>query len=360
MKRKQNLKNLIVLGIIFGMTISILPTFLGKAAYSSNYTGYVRDRNGRAIVNAKVTLKINGVQYSYDYTDSNGYFSIGVYLPVNPTLEVTKTGWEKQTKTVSTMGGTYYFNLYSSSFALIVAGSTDNHFNRDAYVMYETLFQHYSFKESRMYLITSLSYIDGFSIPRDYAASQSNVEAACNEIADDVTQNDDVLVYWRSHGNMYEPFLSPYYVKLDCGSDEVTRSELDNALDVISCNRMLVMIGSCYSGYFIGGGMDNNNNRAILTSSRSTELSWTMPGYTYGYWNYGIIRALDPDENADDADDDNNGRVSVLELFEYAYDYVKSEDPFLINNNYYYQNPQIWIGSGFGSASGVYLGDQYY
>lgn len=352
-------RKILTIGIMTLVVFTILPILGVKGSGPATYTGYVKDRNGRAIANAKVTLFNNGMQSCIDYTDSNGYYCVGDIAVYDAYIRVEKTTWVSVNQGVSRIGGTYNFNLYTSACALIVAGSDEQHFNRDAYLMYNTLIDHYSYKASRIYLITRLSSVDGNTIPRDYATSQSNVETACEAIDSLVTSNDDVLVYWGSHGITHDPWIGATYYTLDCGADEMKRSELDNALDDISCNRMLVMIGSCHSGYFIGGGMDDESNRAILTSCKSTELSWYYGGDSgHSYWNYGLIRALDPDLNADDADcDPDNNRVSVWEFYDYAYDIVKDADPF---QGTYYQNPQSWIGSSFGNDEYVYLGDQYY
>ncbi|HUT80702.1 MAG TPA: C13 family peptidase [Candidatus Bathyarchaeia archaeon] len=85
---------------------------------------------------------------------------------------------------------------------------------------------------------------------------------------------------------------------------------------------MIVVIESCYSGSFIGGGLDDETNRAILTSSKSNQLSWPdeFDGVEYGCFSYGIMSALDPDLEADDADENNDDHISIVEFFDYAYD----------------------------------------
>lgn len=342
------------LGIIILTTFAILPVFGAEARITeATYSGYVRDRNGQAIPYATVRLYSNGYQVSTDYTDYNGYYCVGDFAVSSPYLKVEKTKWVTKTQSVSYRGGTYNFNLYTSACALIVAGSSEQHFNNDAYLMHNTLIDHYSFSASRIYLITCLAFFDG---ARDRETSQSNVEWACDQIDALTGSNDDVLVFWASHGIKHKglwPLWSTYYT-LDCDDDEMTRSELDSVLDGIPCNRMLVMIDSCFSGYFIGGGMDDNANRAILTGCRSTEFGSALYiGITgHGCFSYGILRALDPDLYAANADEDSNNRVSVLEFFNYAYYYVTS-----ITSN---QTPQSWGGSSFGSFRYNYIGDQYY
>ena len=49
-------KRYLAIGLVLLVTFSILPVFMAKGIGAVTYTGYVRDRNGRAISNAKVTL----------------------------------------------------------------------------------------------------------------------------------------------------------------------------------------------------------------------------------------------------------------------------------------------------------------
>ncbi len=325
-----------------------------------NFYGYIKDRNNRGIVSASVKLYNNNhVLISSDTTSSTGLYNIGANSFTSGYLKVEKTNFITETKTVSS-GGSNNFNLYTSACALIVAGSSDERFNQDAYLLNNILLDHYSYQASRIFLITELTSFDGTTIPRDAAASQTNVEDACDDIDGLVGTNDDVMVFWMSHGIGHST-----YCTLECGSDEMTRLELDTALDGITCNKMLVMIGSCYSGYFIGGGMVDETNRAILTACSSIEFSW---GYEmsngvagHNYWDYGIIKALDPDLNANDADSNCNGRTSLDEFYDFAEAYVNSLEPFKtwIFGRRYYQTPQQYIGSSFSSYS-TYFGDQYY
>ena len=287
---------------------------------------------------------------------------MGDFAPTSPYLKIEKTKWVTKTQGVSNRGGSYNFNLYTSACALIVAGSTDERFNHDAHLMYNTLINHYSYEASRVFLLTDLSSYDGITIPRDDDVSQSIVEDACNDIDSLTTSNDDVLVFWVGHGTQTKLFGAIIYCALDCGSSWMTRAELDDALDGITCNRMLVMIGSCYSGYFTQGVMNDENNRAIFSACGVSESSW---GFEYSsgstghcYWNYAIIRALST--SAASADDDSNNRISVDEFTEFASDYINSIEPIEYEGDDYYQNPMSYIGTSFGSISGVYLGDQYY
>lgn len=353
-------QTLLLIGFCALLIGAIAPTTLIQAKDISGpifptYTGYVRDMNGRGISNVYVRLFSQGYQVSTDYTDSNGYYCVGNDIVIGGYISVQKTGWVSQSKSVSTSGGTYNFNLKTSALALVVAGSDDERFTRDAFGFYNTLIDHYSFDAARIYLITPRTTIDGTNVPRDAATSQANVEWACNQIENLATSNDQVIVYWTGHGIEYSiwPF-NPWYT-FECGSNEMTRNELDNALDDITCKQMILLLGPCHSGYFIGGGLDDESNRAIYTSCKTSESGHAYT--THSYWPWAVYQALDPGsgsyQKAEEADANSDGRVSIYELYSWAYNYIT------ITKGFTDQHPQRWVGSGITDSS-CYIGDMYY
>jgi hypothetical protein len=70
---------------------------LNKKGTGTAY-GYVRDSNGNAPSNARVRESCTG---TYDYTDSNGYYSLSLSGGVDITLTASKSGYYSQSKTVN-------------------------------------------------------------------------------------------------------------------------------------------------------------------------------------------------------------------------------------------------------------------
>jgi len=171
------------------------------------------------------------------------------------------------------------------------------------------------------------------------------VEWAIDQIADRAVAGDQVLIWWSGHGSVDS---------FDTDSDSISASQLDAALDDITCSEMYIFLGPCYSGSFIDD-LDDEQNRAIYTSCQATEESHAQsPPSHHSYWDWATYRAIDPDLNANDADENSDGRVSLYELYEYAYDFVT------IIQGYDDQHPDRWVGTTIGLDDNDYIGDGYY
>ena len=138
------------------------------------FYGYIKDRNNRAIVSASVKLyNNNNVLISSDTTSSAGFYEISASSFTSGYLKVEKTNFKTETKLVSS-GGINNFNLYTSACALLVAGSVDERFHQDSYLLYNVLIDHYSYSADRIFLITQLTEYDGITLPYDALVSQVN------------------------------------------------------------------------------------------------------------------------------------------------------------------------------------------
>ncbi|MHA2245414.1 MAG: C13 family peptidase [Candidatus Hodarchaeales archaeon] len=248
-------------------------------------------------------------------------------------------------------------------WALIVAGSMDApdqsnaRFMHDALNMFNTLNDTYDgFTNDSIFLLTpnATDDVSGDPIPRDRTTSKANVEWAIDQIATLVESSQlssRVLIFWVSHGNVD---------LLECennnNNETISASDLDSALDEITCDEMFIIIDACMSGSLIDD-LDDEQNRAIYTSANSTHVSWGFEGGIYGNWfARGTYYALDPDLNATYADDNSDNRTSLYEMWDYAYDYVMA-----LNTIYSkVQDPQRWVGSSIGNDSLHYIYDGYY
>lgn len=319
---------------------------------SITYEGYVEDDEGNKLENAYVVLHNGqGTLIDDDYTDSNGFYEIIIGGSIStPYLEVEKTGYALEIQSVSSNGGTYNFVLEFLSYALIVAD--DGYiYKYNALYLYNILTNYYGFTDDKIYLLTP---DDGDPLPdeSDGFTSKATVLWCCDQIASNSNSNDEVLICFFCHGVETTTWWGKYYT-ISCDNDVIKRRELDNALDDITCNKMTVILDTCHSGYFIGGGMDNEDNRAILTACLDTQTTLSNA------FGAGLLNAIDPNKNVLDpdiygnyADMNHNGRVSILELFEYAYDYV-------VLNPLWSMIPQSYYGDEF-SPENTYIGDHYY
>ncbi|MFX0090638.1 MAG: C13 family peptidase [Candidatus Hodarchaeota archaeon] len=245
-------------------------------------------------------------------------------------------------------------------WSLIVAASAGQRFTHDAYTMYNTLIDHYDFSHNKIYFLApdastwegELPYNNNGNnpsprvpVPRDCKTSISNIECVINQIAAHADADDIVVIWWTGHGNIGRFMVNSGYIMA---------SQFDAMLDKIVCKAMYLFLGACYSGSFIEH-LNDEQNRVIYTSSRSNEKSHRA-GDVYSFWPRATYRALDPDFYAITADNNRNGRISLWEIYEYAYTSTteKFDD----------QTPQRWIGQDIGIGAypdaDDYIGDGYY
>lgn len=125
------------------------------------FYGYVKDEANQAISGVKVSLIYAGYTRDIDYTDGNGRYDVFFVNPISSPTSVTLK-FEKSYYHTITKAATGQLNqmvqkdatLTESILALIVAGETDNRFTHDAYNMYNTLIDHYSFTDNGIFLLT--------------------------------------------------------------------------------------------------------------------------------------------------------------------------------------------------------------
>jgi hypothetical protein len=327
------------------------------------YNGYVKDTDGNAIKGAVVKLYSGNSYKGQDSTSSSGYYSITIQQISNANLKASKKGYVTQTKSVGDKGGKNNFNL-KGFWALIVGGETESRFTLDAVNMYNTLIDHYSFTESRIYLLTTDATIDqstldgntntegnfltngngnedfDYPVPRDRATSRANVEWATNQLENKVCSGDQVVVWWTGHGG-------DHIFATD--DDTITADQFDSYLDDITCEEMFFFLGPCHSGSF-NDTLGDEQNRAIYTSCKSYQSGWGNGVHSYYPWATHL--GLDSDYDAADADDDDDNRVSLAELYDYCVDFIDSHT----NQD---QDPQDFIGSQI-DVDTAYIGDGYY
>ncbi|MBD3191251.1 MAG: hypothetical protein GF308_11435 [Candidatus Heimdallarchaeota archaeon] len=238
----------------------------------------------------------------------------------------------------------------AKTWALIVDGQQysndddlEERFTNDAVGMYNTLIDHYSVAADRIYLLSD----DDTIASRDQETTKYYVKWAIKEIAKKASLLDQVLIYWTGHGKVD---------KLYTDSFTITASEFDLFLDEIDCDEIVIFLGQCRSGSFINN-LNDRQNRAIYTSCTADQngqiyappTSFTA---THSLFPWAVYRGLDPDLDASTADTNNNGKVSLRELFLFCVDFVD-------DYTYSSQDPQYWVGNSVNQFS-TYIGDEYY
>lgn len=165
----------------------------------------------------------------------------------------------------------------------------------------------------------------------DFAATKANVIKVFNALANgDSTLNinpmssEDILfVYTFDHG------ASNGYLCLWNG-ERYSPSEMANAVNYINCARKMFYMQQCFSGAFKEQFKSNNlNNLGIVTACSNRQYAYradteveTYNGkkFYHGEFNWHFMSALagkTPQGTEVNADSNTDGKVSILETFEY-------------------------------------------
>ncbi len=288
-------------------------------------------------------------------TDDDGHVTLPNLKIGNYNLEILRPGFELQTQviSVSSIGGLVHAGSILDfraadgtveNWALIVAGQYDRRFTIDAFAMYMTLRNYYSYDADHIFLLTPRDThpTSGNTVPRDRVTSLENVQWAINEIAWLSDADDKVLIWWTGHGG---------YGEMDAFTDDITATQFDTLLDSIICGQMYIFLGPCHSASMIPY-LDDEQNRVIYTSCNTHEGGHAY--FEHSYWPWATYTALHPLAGAPTADDNSNGYISLFEIFDYSYDFI------LIDRGYTDQHPQRWVGTDVTSDSISYLGDGTY
>lgn len=236
-------------------------------------------------------------------------------------------------------------------FAIIVAGMGEDRFTRDALGMYDTLSTYYGLSDDNAILITPHDTIDGKNVPRDYETSKFSINSGFSYLAGNVDSDDIVIVWWTGHGDP-DKFLicdddfsfSQEYEYLYV----YTAEEMVNRLDAINCEEMYIFLGPCQSGSFIDD-LNVEENRAIYTSCLSNGTGFVLDGHSL--FPFATYRGLHPYLGHAVADTNNNGNVSLSELFVYCEDFIALSLAPYGNTQY----PQYWPDTGV-DESNTYIG----
>lgn len=310
-----------------------------------------------------VQYRFNSGEWSIMYpSDQNGFKRFNNLPAGHYDFWVKTAAFEDQYQTLDIMmAGDFHIlnfplvipggNGVEEFYALIVGGGTEDRFTHDARGMFLTLTNYYGYTPQNTYLLTCepMDWVANVPVPYDAITSLSSVTWAINEIASKADAEDEVFIWWTGHGGYYTSKTGALLdVRFTTNGDHMYGTDFATLIDGITCDRMYICLGPCHSGYWIGR-LNDTNNRIIYTSCKWNEIAHAF--YQHSYWPRATKRALDPSYDANQADKDNNNRVSLEELFNYARYWVqvkKNKD----------QHPQRW--SGIISESYSYIGDETY
>jgi len=152
-------------------------------------------------------------------------------------------------------------------------------------------------------------------------------------------KDDTVVIFWSGHGSD-DPRLPGefFFVTYDADPRFLTATcvnmNQNRVLNRLDSKRVVLIADTCYAGNFTSMGskslqpalanfvrdFSESRGRVFLTSSRPDELSLEKTGLSNSVFTHYLIRGL-----KGEADTDNDGIVSIKELYDYVYQMTKKE-----------------------------------
>jgi hypothetical protein len=204
----------------------------------------------------------------------------------------------------------------------------------DAEAVYRTLTTAGGFKKEHVLLLTDKS---------ERKPTLRNIKWALGTFLGRSAQKDDtVVIYYAGHGapevdtrGVERDGLAKYLIPTDADPDDLYSTalpmdELQTIFGRIEAERVVVLLDACYSGSAGGrtfvakktraGAVDDlflerltrSKGRAIITASRTNEVSIELPELGHGIFTYYLVQGL---KGA--ADLNRDGIVTLQELYEY-------------------------------------------
>jgi hypothetical protein len=233
----------------------------------------------------------------------------------------------------------------SKCYAVIISGGANAYNNwvrywNDCEAIYSALVNVYGYLDSHIYVLISDGTSSGNdrhlydgtydSSPLDldgdgdndiqYSATKSNISSVFNTLSGILDSDDFLFIYTTDHGGLQ----SGDDVYINLWGETMNDDEFATEVDKVSAGSISVVMEQCYSGGFVSDL--SASGRTIATACSASESSYAMsPSYIYDefvfHWT-AAVAGEDPDGNTIDADENDDGYVSMQEAFNYA----ESED----------------------------------
>ena len=196
--------------------------------------------------------------------------------------------------------------------------------------------------------------IGGFAVTRVVDQPHHRIRLAVEDFLDDRSTGDLVLLYLSCHG-VKDARGRLFFAAADTRKSRLASTGVESAwlleqLDDCRARRQILILDCCYSGAFAdrakgsaGPVVDDpllgaGRGRVVLTASRAGEYSFQGEplAVTGSVFTTGLVEGL----RTGAADLDHDGRITVDEAYDYAFDHVRREGAA--------QTPQRWIRGGEG------------
>lgn len=272
------------------------------------------------------------------------------------------------------------------NYAVIISGGGNKDYNYERYwndcaLIYSTLINKYNYCKEQIYVIMAdgtnpavdRHLLNGKfdSSPLDldndgepdirYAATRTSISTVFNELSLKLNTSNDLFIYTTDHGALIN---NHSYISLwngECISD----SEFAKEVNKVNANIVNVVMEQCHSGGFVN--QLQAENRIIATACLQEEPSWASSNGYYNEFVYhwtSSIAGKYPNGQLINADTDGNGKVSMLEAFNYASEHDTmnetpqySSTPLALGEHSYMSRDLKIMGYGIVCDSSIYYVD---
>jgi hypothetical protein len=159
---------------------------------------------------------------------------------------------------------------------------------------------------------------------------------ALNRVLKQAGKNELVLIYYSGHGKL-DPAGRLHLATGDTliqelESTSIPVSSVRNYIDISPSNKVILILDCCYSGSvgsaFLKGSVDDQLQQVsdargiyIITASTAIQVAQERPEDEYSLLTKHLLEGIE--EGRADADDD--GKITVEDLYSYAYERMKKE-----------------------------------
>lgn len=230
----------------------------------------------------------------------------------------------------------------AETYVIIISGGRSRLFNHERYwndcaFLYRTLRHDYHIPQRNITLLisdgdnpspdmlhtgatgfaSSPTDLDGDGLPDLHlAATRQNLTAAMQQLAMDLTTDDNLFLYIVDHGELSE--TGSAYLWL-WGNEQLMPGELAAMLAPLHPASTAILLGHCYAGAFVSSLQ--GEGRIVVASCAADELSWSCPDRPYDEFVYHWTCAIaqhDEQGSPVTSDMDGDGRITMAEAFDYA------------------------------------------
>jgi hypothetical protein len=221
--------------------------------------------------------------------------------------------------------------------AVLIAGgwdATNNHIRywNDLKTMYALLLSK-GYPKANIKVLYADGVAKDASMPVNYSATGANISLVFSTLAGQTGIESPVYIMTNDHGTQ----LAGGKTGLCLWNHEVM-SDTDFAghvNKVKNYGKMIIQMKQCYSGGFVAPL--TKANRIVMSSCSPTQVSWSNATATYGeftFWYFSALMGYKPDGSGTvNADANGDGKVSILEAYNFARSHDGSSETPLYDDN---------------------------